>query len=49
MKGKPNYTNSQMSAEGLKRIDNGEIEHAAEKTAKSRKNDNVKPDDLSNR
>jgi hypothetical protein len=49
MKGKPNYTNSQMAAEGLKRTDNGEIEHAAEKTARSRKNDNVKPDVLSNK
>lgn len=36
-------TNMQMSAAGNNRIDNGEIEHKAEKKAKSKKNDNVKP------
>lgn len=42
MKGKTKLTNQQMSSSGLKRTDNGEIDHAAEKTAASRKNDNVK-------
>lgn len=36
-------TNAQMSAAGMNRIDNGEIEHKAEKKARSKKNDNVKP------
>lgn len=39
----PQLTNAQMSAAGMNRIDNGEIEHKAEKQAKSKKNDNVKP------
>lgn len=43
MKGKPKFTNQQMSAEGLKRTDNGEVQHDAEKAANSRQNDNVKP------
>jgi hypothetical protein len=43
MKSKPNYTNTQLSSTGKKRTDNGEIDHSSEKTANSRKNDNVKP------
>lgn len=35
-------TNQQLSSSGLKRTDNGEIEHSTEKTAKSHNNDNVK-------
>lgn len=44
MKGKPKFTNQQLSSQGMKRTDNGEIEHTAEKAARSRKNDNVKPE-----
>ncbi|MHC1685066.1 MAG: hypothetical protein AB6733_19380 [Clostridiaceae bacterium] len=40
---KQQLTNQQMSASGLNRKDNGEIDHIAEKKAKSKKNDNVKP------
>jgi hypothetical protein len=36
-------TNQQLSSSGLKRTDNGEIEHSAEKKARSQKDDNVKP------
>lgn len=44
MKEKTNkLTNQQLSSTGLKRTDNGEIDHTAEKTARSQKNDNVKP------
>jgi hypothetical protein len=43
MKGKPKFTNQQLAAGGLKRTDNGEIEHSEEKSVKSRQNDNVKP------
>lgn len=42
MKGKNDLTNQQLSAAGMKRTDNGEINHTAEKIAKSRKHDNVK-------
>ena len=43
MKGKQQLTNQQMSSSGMKREDNGEIEHNSEKIAKRKKNDNVKP------
>lgn len=43
MAGKQQLTNQQMSSVGMKRKDNGEIEHNSEKTAKSKKNDNVRP------
>lgn len=46
MKGKPKLTNKQRAALGIKRHDNGEIDHAAEKVAYSRNNDNVRPDSL---
>lgn len=36
-------TNQQLSSTGLKRTDNGEINHTAEKNTRSQKNDNVKP------
>jgi hypothetical protein len=36
-------SNQQMSSTGMKRKDNGEVEHSSEKTAHSKKNDNVKP------
>lgn len=39
---KNRLSNKQRSAMGLKRRDNGEISHNAEKVAFSRKNDNVK-------
>ncbi|GLC32775.1 hypothetical protein [Clostridium omnivorum] len=41
---KNRLTNKQRSAMGLKRTDNGEINHSAEKVAFNRKNDNVKPE-----
>lgn len=41
---KNNLTNKQRTAMGLKRKDNGEITHIAEKATFSRKNDNVKPE-----
>lgn len=44
MKNRSNLTNTQRKAVGFKMRDNGEIEHVAEKTTHSRKNDNVKPD-----
>jgi hypothetical protein len=44
MKGKPKLTNKQRTALGFKRCDHGEIAHAAEKTAHSRNNDNVRSD-----
>lgn len=37
-------TNKQLSAAGIDRVDNGEIEHRADKAKTSRKNDNVKPE-----
>lgn len=43
MREKQQLTNQQMSAAGLKREDNGEIDHIEEKRAKSKKNDNVNP------
>jgi len=43
MKSNQKLTNEQLSSVGMKRTDNGEINHSTEKTAKSRKNDNVKP------
>lgn len=45
MKEKPQLTNQQMAAAGMNRKDNGEVEHKAEKVAKSKKNDNVRPRD----
>ena len=43
MNGKQKLTNQQLSAAGLKREDNGEIDHISEKRANSKKNDNIKP------
>jgi hypothetical protein len=43
MSGKQKLTNQQLPAAGLKREDNGEIDHISEKRANSKKNDNVKP------
>lgn len=43
MSEKQKLTNQQLSAAGLKREDNGEINHISEKRANSKKNDNVKP------
>ncbi|MBC2579120.1 hypothetical protein [Clostridium sp. DJ247] len=43
MEGKQKLTNQQLSAAGMKREDNGEVDHISEKRATSRKNDNVKP------
>lgn len=44
MKVKPEVTNQQMSAMGIKRTDNGQIEHTDEKKAWGKENDNVRPD-----
>jgi hypothetical protein len=44
MKTKSEITNQQRSALGIKRTDNGEIEHADEKKTWSKENDNVRPD-----
>ena len=44
MKERPKLTNTQRTAMGIKRHDNGEIAHQAEKNAFSKKNDNVMPD-----
>jgi hypothetical protein len=43
MNDKQKLTNQQLSAAGMKREDNGEIDHISEKKANSKKNDNVKP------
>lgn len=43
MKEKNKLTNQQMSSAGMKRADNGEIDHLNEKITESRKKDNVKP------
>ena len=43
MKSNQKLSNQQLSSAGMKRTDNGEVKHSDEKTAKSRKNDNVKP------
>lgn len=44
MKGKAKLTNKQRTAIGFKRHDNGEIDHAAEKAAYSKRHDNVRSD-----
>lgn len=41
---KNRLSNKQRSAMGLKRKDNGEINHYAEKVVFSKQNDNVKPE-----
>lgn len=42
VKGK--FTNKQVSAMGIDKIDNGKNMHELEKKERQRKNDNVKPD-----
>ena len=42
MKEKNKLTNQQMSSAGMKRTDNGEINHTDEKIDSSRKKDNIK-------
>lgn len=44
MKVKGRLTNKQRTAIGLKRHDNGEITHDADKASYSKNNDNVRPD-----
>lgn len=46
MKGKARLTNKQRTAIGIKIHDNGEIVHYNDKVNTSRKNDNVRPDQL---